>query len=57
MEDKLGTLLEHWPHDLGLPPLWSRPANPDDEQSALHAKFIVVDSKRLLVTSANLTYH
>jgi hypothetical protein len=57
MEDKLATLVEYWPHDLGLPPLWSRPVNRDDEQSALHAKFIVADSRRLLITSANLTYH
>ncbi|HEX2766793.1 MAG TPA: phospholipase D-like domain-containing protein [Candidatus Limnocylindria bacterium] len=57
MEDKLATLVKYWPPDVGLPPLWSRPADPDDEQSALHAKFIVVDSRRLLVTSANLTYH
>lgn len=57
MEDKLATLSSHWPSDLGFPPLWSRPADPDDEQSALHAKFIVVDSRRLLVTSANLTFH
>lgn len=57
MESKLATLVMHWPPDLGLPPMWSRPPSPDDEQSALHAKFIVVDSHRLLVTSANLTYH
>lgn len=57
MEDKLATLAQHWPKDLGLPPMWTRPEDPEDSQSALHAKFIVVDSKRLLVTSANLTYH
>lgn len=57
MEDKLSTLSSHWPSDIGLPPMWSRPPSQDDEQSALHAKFIVVDSRRLLVTSANLTYH
>jgi phosphatidylserine/phosphatidylglycerophosphate/cardiolipin synthase-like enzyme len=57
MEEKLATLAAHWPKDVGFPPLWTRPPDPGDEQSALHAKFIVVDSKRLLVTSANLTYH
>jgi phosphatidylserine/phosphatidylglycerophosphate/cardiolipin synthase-like enzyme len=57
MAEKLATLTAHWPPDVGLPPLWTRPPDPGDEQSALHAKFIVVDSRRLLVTSANLTYH
>jgi len=57
MEDKLATLVAHWPGEQGLPLLWTRPADPTDAQSALHAKFIVVDSRRLLVTSANLTYH
>lgn len=57
MEDKLETLVELWPDDVGLPALWSRPPDPDDEVSALHAKFISVDGLRLLVTSANLTYH
>lgn len=57
MEDKLATLVSLWPADIGLPVLWTRPADPDDEQSALHAKFLVADSSRLLVTSANLTYH
>lgn len=57
MEDKLATLVSYWPSDVGFPPLWSRPTDPNDEQSALHAKFIVVDSRRLLITSANLTYH
>ena len=57
MEEKLATLVKLWPPDVGLPQLWTRPANPDDKQSALHAKFLVVDSRRLLLTSANLTYH
>ena len=57
MEDKLKTLVKLWPGDVGLPALWTRPPDPDDEMSALHAKFIVVDGHRLLVTSANLTYH
>lgn len=57
MEDKLETLVKLWPDDVGLPALWTRPPDPEDEMSALHAKFIVVDGHRLLVTSANLTYH
>jgi phosphatidylserine/phosphatidylglycerophosphate/cardiolipin synthase-like enzyme len=57
MEEKLKTLVDLWPADLGLPSLWTRPADPNDQQSALHAKFIVVDRHRLLITSANLTYH
>jgi phosphatidylserine/phosphatidylglycerophosphate/cardiolipin synthase-like enzyme len=57
MEEKLATLADMWPNDLGLPPLWSRPADPKDEQSALHAKFLVADGRRLFLTSANLTYH
>ena len=57
LEEKLKVLAGLWPLDVGLPRLWTRPANADDEQSALHAKFIAVDSNRLLITSANLTYH
>ena len=57
LEEKLKVFAELWPGDVGLPHLWTRPADSEDEQSALHAKFIAVDSNRLLLTSANLTYH
>lgn len=57
MEEKLATLAELWPSQIGLPRLWTRPPNAADEKSALHAKFVVVDRHRLLLTSANLTYH
>jgi phosphatidylserine/phosphatidylglycerophosphate/cardiolipin synthase-like enzyme len=57
MEEKLSTLTKLWPNDLGLPMMWTRPADPADDQSALHAKFVVADARRLLLTSANLTYH
>ena len=33
------------------------PADPDDPQSALHAKLAIVDQQYLLATSANLSYH
>ena len=57
MDTKLKTIAQLWPSDVGFPDLWTRPADPGDEMSALHAKFIVVDGQRLLITSANLTYH
>lgn len=57
MDEKLGTLSRLWPSHLGMPQLWTRPPDSEDEQSALHAKFAVADKNRLLLTSANLTYH
>jgi phosphatidylserine/phosphatidylglycerophosphate/cardiolipin synthase-like enzyme len=57
MEGKLATIHTLWPKDLGFPMMWTRPADPADEQSALHAKFLVADARRLFLTSANLTYH
>lgn len=54
--ERLPTLRALWPLPQ-LPTLYTRPADPDDPMSALHAKLAIADGERLLVTSANLTYH
>lgn len=46
-----------WPVEQPLPDLYSFEPPEDDLIAALHAKLIVVDRSRMLVTSANLTYH
>jgi phosphatidylserine/phosphatidylglycerophosphate/cardiolipin synthase-like enzyme len=57
LKQNLHVLRSHWPHDQRLPELYTRPVSRVDEKSALHAKLAIVDSQRMLVTSANLTYH
>lgn len=56
IEHRLSILQSLWPV-ARLPTLYTRRADPQDPMSALHAKLAIVDGKRLLVTSANLTYH
>ncbi|NJK81663.1 MAG: hypothetical protein HC914_17990 [Chloroflexaceae bacterium] len=46
-----------WADVQQAPELYTRPISPDDPQSALHAKLALADKQRMLVTSANLTYH
>ncbi len=50
-------LLQAWPSTIPPPPVFTRPARPDDEMASLHAKLVVADQKDALITSANLTYH
>lgn len=57
LEQNLKVLRSHWPQAQRLPELYTRPRSPVDEKSALHAKLAIADSRRMLVTSANLTYH
>lgn len=58
MEGKKARVLEQrWPDQLEKPVLYTRPEDPADKMSALHAKAILVDGRRLLTTSANLSYH
>ena len=57
LEQNLNVLRSHWPTGQRLPELYTRPASPLDGKSALHAKLAIADSRRMLVTSANLTYH
>ncbi len=57
LEQNLNVLRSHWPSGQQLPELYTRPASPLDGKSALHAKLAIADSRRMLVTSANLTYH
>lgn len=57
LEQNLHVLRSHWPSDQRLPELYTRPLSRVDEKSALHAKLAIADSQRMLVTSANLTYH
>jgi len=59
MEEKkqLDALHACWPKKQNWPSLYTRQASISDAKSALHAKVIVVDSRALLATSANLSYH
>ena len=57
MENYVSILQKHWPTNRPLPLLYTRPVDPSDTQSALHAKLAIVDQQYLLVTSANLSYH
>ena len=57
LEDRVASVLRGWPADAPRPELWSRPADPDDAMSAMHAKVMIFDERHLLVSSANLTFH
>ena len=57
LADKLPVILAGWPEDLPPPALWSRPEDPADQMSALHAKVVVFDDRYLFISSANLTLH
>ena len=57
MENYVPVLQRYWPINRPLPLLYTRPADPTDPQSALHAKLAIVDQQYILVTSANLSYH
>jgi phosphatidylserine/phosphatidylglycerophosphate/cardiolipin synthase-like enzyme len=57
LEQRLPMIHAAWPAGVQLPELYTRPVSPDDPQSALHAKLALTDHRRMLVTSANLTYH
>jgi phosphatidylserine/phosphatidylglycerophosphate/cardiolipin synthase-like enzyme len=57
MRQRLLVLRSHWPQDVPGPRVYSREANPADEMAALHAKIIVCDRCRALVTSANFSRH
>jgi phosphatidylserine/phosphatidylglycerophosphate/cardiolipin synthase-like enzyme len=57
LEQRLELIRTSWPDSQQMPELYTRPVSPDDPQSALHAKLAVADKQRMLVTSANLTYH
>ena len=43
--------------DWELPEFYYREPSEKDPMSSIHAKMIIVDSNKLLITSANLTYH
>jgi phosphatidylserine/phosphatidylglycerophosphate/cardiolipin synthase-like enzyme len=57
MRDRLPFLRSHWPADVPSPRIFSREADPNDEMAALHAKIIICDRSRALVTSANFSRH
>jgi phosphatidylserine/phosphatidylglycerophosphate/cardiolipin synthase-like enzyme len=57
LEQRLGLIRTSWPDRKQMPELYTRRVAPDDPQSALHAKLALADKQRMLVTSANLTYH
>lgn len=49
----------HWPTDLARPPIYYLPASllpsGDRDKAVLHSKCVVVDGKKVFLTSANLT--
>lgn len=57
LEQHLSLIHAHWPAGLHMPEMYTRLVSSNDPQSALHAKLAIVDQQRMLVTSANLTYH
>lgn len=57
LKDKLAVLRQYWPVNTLQPELFTYPESSTDSKAALHAKLVAVDQKRMLVTSANLTYH
>ncbi len=50
-------LLQPWPPSTPLPRILTWPIPEGDEMVKLHAKIVAVDDRRLLISSANLTYH
>jgi phosphatidylserine/phosphatidylglycerophosphate/cardiolipin synthase-like enzyme len=49
---------KHWPNGVALPTIYYDPRTvtaDDEKRASLHAKVVVVDSARALITSANLT--
>lgn len=57
MQTHLPALRAMWPAGTSLPTVFSRPADQDDDMTALHAKILICDSNTALVTSANFTHH
>jgi len=56
-EQHVEVIRAHWPHGVSGPTVFTYPQPNDDHMAALHAKATIVDGRRLLLTSANLTYH
>ena len=48
---------DNWPFGDPKPRLYFDPRTVDSERTLLHAKCIVIDDRKSLVTSANFTYH
>jgi phosphatidylserine/phosphatidylglycerophosphate/cardiolipin synthase-like enzyme len=46
-----------WPTGAPGPTLFTYSQSSDDQMASLHAKAVIVDARRMLLTSANLTYH
>lgn len=57
IEQYLAILRSHWPAGVAPPELFTYPQSSEDPMAALHAKAVIIDQKRMLLTSANLTYH
>jgi phosphatidylserine/phosphatidylglycerophosphate/cardiolipin synthase-like enzyme len=53
----LDNILNRWPPDLILPQLYYWKGSEDSNIASLHSKLIMVDQRRLLLTSANFTLH
>lgn len=56
-EQYLETIHAHWPAGAPPPTIFSYPQSDHDQMASLHAKAVVTDGRRMLLTSANLTYH
>lgn len=55
-EENLNRILNLWPNDLFQPMLYSWKGN-ESEWASLHSKLIMVDQRKMLITSANFTLH
>lgn len=56
-EQYLETIRTYWPAGAPPPTIFSYLPSDHDQMASLHAKAVIVDGRRLLLTSANLTYH
>lgn len=57
MDQHLSLIRAYWPTNVAPPELYTYPESGEDQMAALHAKALIADRRRMLLTSANMTYH
>lgn len=56
-DSNLAELRNHWPRNIYFPHFYYWKGSKDTPWASLHSKLIMIDQKKLLLTSANFTYH
>lgn len=56
-EQNVEQILKSWPDNLFKPSLYYWKGNEINDWSSLHSKLIMIDQQKMLITSANFTFH